>query len=604
MQSRSWHWPALCALVLLSPGAAQAAWPTYGNGFDHRAHAETLNPPLGVLWKFASRPYQDTAIGTSSPIINSGSPITSDGTVYFASKDRLYALDFESGGEKWHWPTGDEVAPTIRSTPAVGDGMVYVGAMDGYLYALDATTGSQRWAVKTGASIRSHPLVYRESPGDPGTVFFGSDDDFFYAIDAQSGDVRWRYRATDDVISAPIYDDGLVIFNSADSQIHALAANTGKPRWIQRTLVPAIGISPVLYNDRVFLPSGTTLNSFRVRGGVPAPIPLFDPKTRQTALEGDVTTTPILTDDPEGTGGPTSGLVFLGDRAGYFYCFQLNGRLRWKVKLDDRTTVQPVLALKTDENNRPRLGESTLYVGSNKGFIYGINPESGKITWRYRAEAPRDYQVRYASHNISAPLVVDDGRLLVLGDDGTLTAFSADAMDVTPPVITAPKPDRGSVINGTPPLTISAYLWDEGSGINPDTLAVTLDGQPLEMSGVPYDQKSATVKTGIVYDPVKRRLEYNTAPTVAGQKATPLPNGHHTVKIEVADWKGNIGTLEWSFMVDNTLPVRPRRPPQDPNNPTGTPGITAPGSRPGTPGLGAPGNRQPTRTTDPRRRRR
>lgn len=588
MQFRPWHWKVLCALALMSPSAAQAAWPIFGNGLDNRAHAaEPLDPPLAVLWKFASRPYQDTAIGTASPIINSGSPISVDGTVYVASKDRLYALDFESGASKWHWPRGEEVAPTIRSTPAVGDGMVYIGAMDGFLYALDAATGSQRWAVKTGAAIRSHPRVYKESPGDPGTVYFGSDDDYFYAVDAQTGDVKWRYRATDDIISSPVYEDGLIVFNSADSQIHALAVNTGKPRWIQRVLVPAIGISPVLYNSRIFLPSGTTLNTFRLRGGTAQPIPLYDPKTRQSALEGDVTTTPILAEDPNGPGGPNSGLVYLGDRGGYFYCFYLNGALKWKVKLDDRTTVQPVLA------------GNTLYVGSNKGFIYGINAQTGEVTWRYRAEAPRDYQVRYASHNISAPLIVDGGRLMVLGDDGTLTAFSADAMDVSPPVITAPKPDRGSVQNGTPPLTISAYLWDEGSGINPATLTVTLDGQPLEMSEEPYDKRSATPKTGVVYDPVRRRVEYTTAPTVAGQKATPLRNGHHTVKIEVADWRGNIGTLEWVFTVDNTLPVRPRRPVQDPNNPT----AGAPGSRPGAPTLGAPGTRQP-RQVDPRRRRR
>jgi outer membrane protein assembly factor BamB len=593
MQSRAWHLKALCVLALLSPSAAQAAWPTFGNGVDHRAHAaEPLAPPLAVLWKFASRPYQDAAIGTASPIINSGSPITVDNTVYFASKDRLYALDFDTGGEKWHWPTGEEVAPTIRSTPAVGDGMVYIGALDGMLYALDATTGSQRWAVKTGSSIRSHPLLFKESPGDPGTVYFGSDDDYFYAVDAQTGDIKWKYRATDDVVSAPCYEDGLIIFNSADSQIHALAANTGKPRWIQRSLVPALGISPVIFNGRVFLPSGTTLNTFRIRGGTPAPIQLYDPKTRQSALEGDVTTTPILADDPNGPGGPTSGFVFLGDRGGYFYSFHLNGKLRWKVKLDDRTMVQPVLA------------GNTLYVGSNKGFIYGINADTGEVTWRYRAEAPRDYQVRYASHNISAPLIVDGGRLLVLGDDGTLTAFSADAMDVTAPVITAPKPDRGSTQNGTPPLTITTYLWDEGSGINPATLAVTLDGQPLEMSDQPYDKKTGSaIKSGVVYDPVKRKLEYNTAPTVAGQKATPLPNGHHAVKIEVADWRGNIGTLEWTFIVDNTLPVKPKRPPTDPNNPIGTPGSMGPGGRPGAPATGAPGSRQP-RPVDPRRRRR
>jgi outer membrane protein assembly factor BamB len=609
MQHRRWQRTALWAVVLAWPCAAHAAWPTYANGPEHPGQsADTLSPPLAVLWKYASRPYQDTAIGTASAIVNTGSPITTNDTVYFASKDRVYALDKESGGERWHWPTGEEVSPTIRSTPALGDGILYVGAMDGSLYALDTNTGSQLWSVKTGSAIRSHPLVYKEAASDPGTVYFGSDDDYLYAIDARTGEVKWKYRATDDIISAPCYYDGLVIFNSADSQIHAVNASTGKVRWVQRTAVPAIGISPVIYSNRVFLAAGTNLYSFRVKGGVPQTIQLYDPATRQNPLAGDITTTPIITDDPNGTGGPTSGLVFLGDRGGFFYCFQLNGKLRWKTqKLDDRTVTMPVLAGKWAANAPP----PTIYVGANKGFIYGLNADTGQITWRYRAEAPRDYQVRYAFFNISAPLVVDEGKLLVLGDDGTLNVFAADATDVTPPTITGPKPDRGTTLNGSPPLTISAYLWDEGSGINTDTVAVYLDGQLMETSKDPYDKKGSAVKVGVVYDPVKRTVEYNTAPTVAGQKATALPDGHHAVKVEAADWRGNVGTLEWTFVVDNKLPPRPRRQPA--TNTTGQPGST--GSRSGPGGYGPPGSTGPPgsygnrsgttpRVRNPRQRRR
>ena len=46
----------------------------------------------------------------------------------------LYAEDAESGGLLWHYETGDWVI----SSPAVVDGVVYVGSVDNYLYALDA----------------------------------------------------------------------------------------------------------------------------------------------------------------------------------------------------------------------------------------------------------------------------------------------------------------------------------------------------------------------------------------------------------------------------------------------------------------------------------
>jgi outer membrane protein assembly factor BamB len=41
-------------------------------------------------------------------------------------------LDAKTGTEKWEFEAGD----SVRSTPAVSDGVAYVGSDDGYLYAL------------------------------------------------------------------------------------------------------------------------------------------------------------------------------------------------------------------------------------------------------------------------------------------------------------------------------------------------------------------------------------------------------------------------------------------------------------------------------------
>ena len=48
------------------------------------------------------------------------------------------------GGMAWRFQTGGPV----QSTPAVADGVLYVGSGDGYLYALDARTGGlrRRWS--------------------------------------------------------------------------------------------------------------------------------------------------------------------------------------------------------------------------------------------------------------------------------------------------------------------------------------------------------------------------------------------------------------------------------------------------------------------------
>jgi len=53
--------------------------------------------------------------------------------VYFGSNDNhLYAVDANTGEEKWKFETGDSV-----SSPAVLDGVVYFGSQDNHLYAVD-----------------------------------------------------------------------------------------------------------------------------------------------------------------------------------------------------------------------------------------------------------------------------------------------------------------------------------------------------------------------------------------------------------------------------------------------------------------------------------
>jgi hypothetical protein len=240
----------------------------------------------------------------------------------------------------------------------------------------------------------------------------------------------------------------------------------------------------------------------------------------------------------------------------------------------------------------PVLAGNTLYVGTQKGFVYALNVKDGSILWSYRGEAPEDYKIQYSHFNITAPLVADDRRLLVLGDDGTLTCFSPEAIDGNAPVITVPQPARGLVINGTPPLTMSAYLWDEGSGINPASVAVFLDNEPMAMNPEPLHKRTVLSRPGVTYDPVKRRVEYTTPAGKTGERVEPLGTGRHTVRVQAADWKGNQATMEWTFVVDNSLPVRRRTPLPGQIQPGGYPGgYNSGGGAPGAyPGGAVPGN--------------
>ena len=75
-------------------------------------------------------------------------------------------------GQYWTASTGSE----IFSSPAVANGVVYVGSGDHKLYAFNASTGKPLWTASTGDIIGSSPAVAN------GVVYVGSEDHKLYAF--------------------------------------------------------------------------------------------------------------------------------------------------------------------------------------------------------------------------------------------------------------------------------------------------------------------------------------------------------------------------------------------------------------------------------------
>jgi len=48
---------------------------------------------------------------------------------------------------------------SVRSSPVLRDGVLYVTCRDGQLYALDSRTGRTRWTFQASAAIRSTPSL-------------------------------------------------------------------------------------------------------------------------------------------------------------------------------------------------------------------------------------------------------------------------------------------------------------------------------------------------------------------------------------------------------------------------------------------------------------
>jgi outer membrane protein assembly factor BamB len=68
--------------------------------------------------------------------------------------EEVTAPPASTGLQLWNFQTG----AAVDSSPAVANGMVYVGSEEGNVYALNASTGAQLWSYNTEAApaIRPH----------------------------------------------------------------------------------------------------------------------------------------------------------------------------------------------------------------------------------------------------------------------------------------------------------------------------------------------------------------------------------------------------------------------------------------------------------------
>jgi len=143
------------------------------------------------------------------------SPAVADGVVYIGSNDHnVYALDASTGTLLWNYTTGD----VVISSPAVADGVVYIGSYDRNVYALNASSGAVVWNYTTGGAVASSPAIAEDM------VFIGSYDDKVYALDASSGGLVWSYTTDDMVVSSPAVADGKVYVGSYDHLVYAFGS--------------------------------------------------------------------------------------------------------------------------------------------------------------------------------------------------------------------------------------------------------------------------------------------------------------------------------------------------------------------------------------------
>lgn len=326
-----------------------------------------------------------------------GSPAVADGVVYIGSNNgKIYALDAATGAEKWNATIGTGY---LMSSPAVTNGSVFIGSDDSRVYALNATTGETVWDFLTGGEVQTSPAVLNT------IVYVGSDDTSLYALDALTGAKIWNTTAGAGIRS-PAVGGGVIAFLRA-GQISALDAATGAFLWNVSTGYWESS-SPAIVNGIVY--AGSDNGKFSALESMTGEeIWQFSPGAAFSFSCPAVVGNYVYV----AGGNASTGRVFALNR--------VTGEERWNITVSDHWITSSA-----------SVANGTVYVGDGDNRLLALNAITGAPRWNFTTG---DW--------ISSSPAVAHGIVYVTSRDGRIFAIGRQRA----PAVTAIEP--ASVIQGT-----------------------------------------------------------------------------------------------------------------------------------------------------------
>lgn len=332
-----------------------------------------------------------------------GTPAVVNGSVYAYAEHRnsgyLHGFDAQTGETQWRYGTEEEQA--AESSPAVVEGVVYVGANDTYhssdpggLYALTTPPTAR---IDAPASVASGGTVTLDASGSTpraapiDTYDWDLDDDGTYertgemvesTFDAIGGQ-SVTLRVTDE---RGVTDTRAVWIGVANPDRGPLADEWPAPghgpgrtgtasatgivgdvteRWY-RGLDGIVDGPPVLANDTLYTPGGP-----QSRHDVAALNASTGATVWTDAITGETTVNGLTT---------SGGVVYVGASDGTVHALDARtGHSEWTQSLDASVDTSPAVA-----------GE-TVVVGTasqpNVLTVYGLDPETGAKQWQFAVDA-------------------------------------------------------------------------------------------------------------------------------------------------------------------------------------------------------------------------
>lgn len=286
----------------------------------------------------------------------------------------------------WEYSSGAK----IYGTPAVTGDKAVVTATDGSVYALDLRDGKLLWIFDAAERIVASPVIKGEK------VFIVGSGGKCYLLSLSDGSVIWSNGDINGFAETiPLIYKDMILFGTWGNRFYALNASTGVTRWewndgySNRMLSPAACVA-VATDNRIFIvapdrkmtcleastgkliwQSGLDGNNVRESMGVSSDSTLIYAKT----MEGNIIGVPV---------------------------FEQEGKITWKAETNIGYDIAPSVI---------REKNGVIFIASDKGVIYAIERESGKLLWSHRI----------SSCLINQVLPVNSHTVICSSMDGVLT---------------------------------------------------------------------------------------------------------------------------------------------------------------------------------------
>lgn len=363
-----------------SPTPTPPAWTAFKGGPERRGVGPSLGLPVRQLWRVEL----DGSL-YSSPVI------FEDLAILGSSAKVVIAVSLATGEERWRAHLPDRI---WGSGPALDNGKLYIGCVDGCVHRLDAKTGDK---LSTYCADRSFNLKLNLSklPKRPdvlspplvadGRVVFGSDDFGIYSYPLD-GSAPWRV-ATGEIIhdNGAAQANGRVFCPSRDGVLYALSATTGTELW-RFNRNKAFNTVPALDAQSLYLGNGD--------GALYALDQATGAQRWSFQTRKGVMSSPAVSMD---------GAVVFGSADKSVYCLEAaTGKLRWSHKTGDVVLASPLIT------------GGLVWIGSYDEELYALDLKSGAEAWRMPMKG-----------GVFASVAVAGDKLVAASRDGELVCLQA-----------------------------------------------------------------------------------------------------------------------------------------------------------------------------------